>query len=391
MIWVWSAVVLAPAILLLGYAYGLYPAILALLTPTKPPETREPPSEWPQVTVILPAYNEEASIGATLEAILALDYPPDRRHVLVVSDASTDRTDDIVQGYANRGVHLVRMPVRRGKTAAENAARPHFRGDIIVNTDASVRLARESLKPLVAAMLDAQVGVASGRDVSVTRNHGDANVAESGYVDYEMWVRSLETRAGGIVGASGCFFASRAVLHQEIVPEALSRDFAAPIIAQEHGYRSVSVPEAICYVPRTASLTAEYRRKVRTMARGLETLWYKRHLMNPFKHGRFAWMLCSHKLARWLVPPAALLAGVGLVVLGAAEEAARWYVVALSGSVAGVAGLAWYAPPGSLPRPVAVVGYVIWGVIAGLHAWIKALRGELNPVWEPTRRQSGVG
>jgi hypothetical protein len=201
-----------------------------------------------------------------------------------------------------------------------------------------------------------------------------------------MWVRGLETSAGGIVGASGCYYASRSDLHREIVPEALSRDFAAPLVAREHGYRAVSVSQAICYVPRSSSLRREYRRKVRTMTRGLQTLYYKRHLMNPLRHGRFAWMLISHKLIRWLVPWAIALGGVGAGVVAFHEEWARAPIAGVTMFAALAALVGWWRPEGSLPRPIATVAYVVWGVVAGIHAWISAMRGDLTPTWEPTRR-----
>src|SRR5690606_10180258 len=102
----------------------------------------EPASDGalPHVSLTVPVYNEAAQIDELLENLLALDYPRDRLQILVISDASDDGTDEIVRSYAPRGVELLRVPVRRGKTAAENAARSHVRGDIVVNTDASIRL-----------------------------------------------------------------------------------------------------------------------------------------------------------------------------------------------------------------------------------------------------------
>jgi cellulose synthase/poly-beta-1,6-N-acetylglucosamine synthase-like glycosyltransferase len=343
------------------------------------------PAEWPFITITVPAFNEERAIAATLEALLTADYPADRRQVLVVSDASTDRTDEIVRGYENRGVELLRLPTRGGKTAAENAARGLLRGDIIVNTDASVRVAPNALKPLIAPFADPGVGVASGRDVSVTAASGDLNVGESGYVGYEMWVRDLETRVDSIVGASGCFYAIRKPLHMTLVPEALSRDFAAALIAREFGSRAVSVRDAVCFVPRIRSLRLEYRRKVRTMTRGLETLWFKRHLMNPARYGWFAWMLASHKLVRWLAPWGLVLAMVGWLLLAAALGSV---LTALPlAAIALLAATGWYWPEQRrAPRIVAVPAYVVAGTIAALVAWFRAIRGELNPVWEPTRR-----
>lgn len=374
------------------YAYVVYPLLLRLAAgrsgagahPSRPALDEV----WPELTITLPAYNEERSIAATLDRLLELDYPEDRRHVVVISDASTDRTDAIVRGYADRGVELVRLAKRSGKTVAENEARAHLRGPIVVNTDASVRLDRDALKPLLAAFRDPTVGIASGRDVSVARIGDDANAGEAGYVGYEMAIRDLETRSGGIVGASGCFYASRVELHREIVPSALSRDFAAPLIAREQGFRAVSVNDALCYVPRTGSLRREFRRKVRTMTRGLETLYYKRHLMNPIRYGRFAWMLISHKLMRWLLPPAVLLAGVGIVLLAWRDP--RWAVLLAVGALGlGAAIVGWFWDEGRpMPRLISLPSYFFWGIIAGNLAWANALRGDLNPIWEPTRREA---
>ncbi|MGH7690608.1 MAG: glycosyltransferase, partial [Gemmatimonadaceae bacterium] len=220
----------------------------------------------------MPSYNEAASIAETIERLLNTDYPAHLRHILVISDASTDGTDDVVRAYADRGVELLRLPQRGGKTAAENAAGAAVRGAIVINTDASVRVHPAALRPLVAAFTDPLVGVASGRDVSTARAEATSSPGESAYVGYEMWVRDLETRVDGIVGASGCLFGVRTELHRLPLAEHLSRDFDAALVARRHGLRAVSVPDAICYVPQSTSLRKEYRRKVRTMARGLATL-----------------------------------------------------------------------------------------------------------------------
>jgi cellulose synthase/poly-beta-1,6-N-acetylglucosamine synthase-like glycosyltransferase len=371
------------------YAYLLYPGLLWLLTRRRRQAPVEPHGEWPLLCVTVPAYNEEGAIAATLDRVLAADYPPERRQILVVSDASSDRTDDIVLGYADRGVGLLRLPQRAGKTAAENAAWPHLHGDIVINTDASVRVDPGAFKALVRAFADPTVGVASSRDVSVASLGDTANVGEGRYVGYEMWVRGLETRLYGIVGASGSLYAIRAALHRTLVPEALSRDFAAALIAREQGYRAVSVENAICYVPRGTSLRREYRRKVRTMARGLETLWYKRHLLNPVRHGVFAWMLWSHKALRWLVPWSLVVATLGILVAAVGSPAARVLAVPVV-AVLLMGGLGWLMAEHRPPRALALPAYLVSGTVAALHAWIKALSGELNPVWEPTRRAPTV-
>lgn len=379
------------AVAALAYPYGVYPLLLVLLSRQRPQEQQRqrsaPVAEWPRVTISLPVHNEADGIGAVLEDLLRLDYPPDRIEIVVVSDASTDGTDEVVGRLAGRDprVRLKRLDRRSGKTVAENAALSEAAGDIVVNVDATVRLPAASLRPLVGAFVDPSVGVASGTDRSVS-GASAGTAGESAYVRYEMWIRRLETSLEGIVGSSGCFFATRKSLRGTALPPSLSWDFAAPLRAREAGFRSVAIPEAVCYVPRSESLRAEYRRKVRTMARGIRTLAHERRLLNPIRYGRFAWMLFSHKVARWAAPWLVL---AGLVASGVLGIGSPWGLVVWSGTglVLGVAVVGWRWPEKRrLPRLLALVTYGVASNIAAMHAALEALRSRETAVWTPTRR-----
>jgi len=378
--------VVVPAALFL-YALVVYPAILWLCSRFAPaPKVWADPSIWPSVTILVPAYNEEESIAGTLASLLALDYPADRREIVVMSDASTDRTDDIVRGFAARGVRLVRMPVRKGKTAAENHALQLVTSEIVVNTDATIRIPRASLRSLVRVFQDPTIGAASGRDVSVGDLAAEGNGGEGGYVGYEMSIRALETRLGGIIGASGCLYAIRRRLVDTAFPEALSRDFASPLRARLLGTRTVSVDDALCMVPRTRSLQAEYRRKIRTMLRGLNTLWHMRALTNPFTYGRFAWMLVSHKLVRWLGFLMLPLAPLGMLLLAMTKPwAAALVVLGATGLAAGLVALRGREDR-KVPKPLATAGFAVASAVAGFIAWQQFFRRTSAATWEPTRR-----
>ena len=379
---------LATAVALPLYAYIGYPLALWVLGKLRgDPAVHHDPAEWPRVSIVLAVYNEVKQVREVLDALLQLDYPAHRRQIVVVSDASDDGTDGIVRSYADRGVEFVRLDERSGKTAAENAALAYIDGELVLNTDASVRVHQRALKPLVRALQDPTVGVATGRDVSVAPSGGAHDTGESRYVGYEMGVRSLENRVGGIVGASGCLYVIRRKLHEIPVPAHLSRDFASALTAREHGYRAVSVPSALCLVPRAGSLSREYRRKVRTFTRGIQTLAYKRHLMNPFNTGLFAWKLFSHKVCRWGVPVAAVAALVALAALSVDTLWARWLLGwSLMGTVMGSAGY-WLdargRPVGSFLR---IPAFVLIGNLAALGAIFRAMGGKGMAVWEPTRR-----
>ena len=384
-------VVLAACGALALYTYLGYPAILGALASLKPRWVpSQPPAVWPRVSITLPAFNEAATIRGTIDSLLALDYPADRRQILVVSDASTDGTDEIVREYSSKGVELFRVAERSGKTAAENAARGRLTGELIINTDASVRIHPAAIKALVACFGDPSVGVASGRDVSTSAEGESANVGEGGYVGYEMWVRALETRLHSIVQASGCLYATRRDIHDRVFPEHLTRDYGAVALSREAGLRSVSVDAALCYVPRQRSLRKEYHRKVRTMTRGLRTVWYRRGLLNPFRYGLHAWMVFSHKICRWLTPPALLIGAAALVGLATTDP--RWWpLVAVAGVVGLLAAVGWMWPEGrDVPRVFSVPAYVLIANLAAVHAWLNVLRGTSSAAWSPTRRERGM-
>lgn len=369
------------------YTYIGYPALLKLLAvfrrPWVPPD---PPSQWPRISITVPSFNEEATMRGTLESLLALDYPADRRQILIVSDASTDSTDEIVREYAGRGVELFRVEQRSGKTAAENAARAHLTGDIIVNTDASVRVQPDAIRALIRCFSDPTVGVASGRDVSTSTEEESANVGEKGYVGYEMWVRALETRVHGIVQASGCLYAVKKELHDRDMPDSLTRDYGAVAFAREAGYRSVSVDSALCYVPRQRSLRREYKRKARTMTRGLKTVWYRRTLFNPLRYGLFSWMVFSHKVCRWLVPVALVLGTGALVGLAFSDVRAVPFLVAV-GIVVLLAAGGWMWPEQSTaPKILSFPAYLVVANLAALNGWVNLVRGKSSAAWSPTRR-----
>ena len=364
------------------YSYALYPALLWIVSKVRRRHgvRATEPAEWPPVTITLPAYNAQETLRPVLEALVRTDYPADRRQILVVSDGSTDGTDDLVREYAAQGVELLRIEGRLGKTEIENRAFASIRGEIVVNTDASVTIDPQAVKKLVAALGDPDVGVASARDISVASVGAKGHASEAAYVGYEMWIRDLETAAEGIIGSSGCLYAVRAPLHRRELQGHLSRDFSSALWARLNGARAVSVRDAICFVPRAANMRIEFRRKIRTMSRGIQTLFYHGQLLDPFRYGLFAWFLWSHKLVRWLVPMALVTGAIAVVVLSRAG-----LVAVVAGLVLAAVGW-WWPQNGRAPKLASLAAYFVSGSVAGLVAWKRALMREGAAVWEPTPR-----
>lgn len=383
-------ILLATSVAVPIYAYAGYPLLLLMVARRRtaaPPGSKSGRGYRPSVSILIAVHNEEQQMRELIDSLRSLDYPPAKTQILIVSDASTDRSDEIVSGYAGAGVELLRLSERSGKTVAETAAADRLTGEIIVHTDASTRISPGSLRELVAVFVDPTVGCASGQDVSVGSLENIETACEGHYVRYEMAIRHLETKVGGIVGASGCFFATRSALHLgSALKPSHSRDFASALHARQQGYRSVSVPAARAYVLRTSSLREEYRRRVRTATRGIETLWDTRRLLNPFEYGGFAWMLLSHKVLRWCVPWCLLTSIAVSTALLAGTAGAE--VLLLGTAIACLAGgMGWVsALRGQIPAPLAIPAHALICQFAAAHALVRFLSGDRNATWRPTCR-----
>ncbi len=243
------------------YSYFLYPAILLVL-PRGRQRAAAPLSQQafePTVTVILPAFNEEARIADKLDNTLALDYPGQKLQIIVASDASTDRTDDIVASYADRGVTLLRSSARRGKEYAIARAVEQASGELVVFSDAATIIPSNGVRELVREFADPGVGAVSSRDVIIGAD--GAPCGESLYVRYEMWLRQLESSRNTLIGLSGSFFAVRRQLTDDW-DHRVPGDFNVAIRCAERGYRAISSADVVGYYRSIADDALEYQRKL---------------------------------------------------------------------------------------------------------------------------------
>ncbi len=194
------------------------------------------------------------------------------------------------------GVSLHRHEPRAGKTGVENGLIGKATGDVIFFMDAASRPAPDAVAIMLRAFEDTEVGVVSSRDASPRPDEGDcAFGAEAAYLTHEMWLRDLESRIGGIVGASGSLYAIRSELFIELAPHT-TRDFASVMLAQHLGYKAVSAP-ASCVVRPATDLRSEQRRRSRTMTQGMSTLLQYRAWLHPLNRPGFVVKLFCHKIA----------------------------------------------------------------------------------------------
>lgn len=293
------------------YAYWGYPLVLRTLTIFRNREVKKG-EIFPSVSFIITAYNEEKRIREKIENTLKQDYPRDLLEIIVASDASTDQTDAMVRDYRAHGLRLVRTPERKGKENAQWHAVEAASGEVLVFSDVATLLDPNGVRNIVRNFSDPTVGCVSSSDQLLDQDGGLSG--EGAYVKYEMALRKLESQANSLVGLSGSFFAAR---REVCAPWAtdLQSDFNTLLNSIRRRLRGVLDVESVGYYKNLADDAQEYNRKIRTVVRGIHVLMRHLSFLNPIHYGMFSWQLFSHKLCRWLVPFAMIIAFISNMLL----------------------------------------------------------------------------
>src|SRR5919107_1510272 len=309
----------------LAYAYVGYPLLVWLVARLRPRAVRRAEFE-PEVSVVITAYNEERDLAAKLENTLALDYPREKLEVIVASDCSSDRTDEIARSYAARGVRLHRQAERLGKTAAQNAAVELARGEVILFSDATTLYQKDVLRALAPNFADPSVGCVAGNLVYVDPARTGTGEGARSYWGYETFLRRQESLACSLIGAPGALYAVRRAAYVPLYHEACS-DFIIATKMVEQGLRAVYEPGAVCEEETNRGAGKELRMRVRIIAQTLTDLWRHRALLNPLRGGFYSVQLLSHKLMRYLVP---LFLACVLAASAVLAPGSRFYAVLLA-------------------------------------------------------------
>ena len=366
------------------YTYGGYPLVIFLLARMIGQDVRKADLQ-PKVTVLIAAFNEEGEIEHTVTNKLSQDYPQDRLEIIVISDGSTDRTDEIVQNLTNRNrdrIKFLRQEPRQGKTQALNKAIAHATGDILVFSDANSIYAPDAIRRLVRGFADPTVGYVTGRMIYTNPEGAGVGEGSSTYMGYENLLRTLETRLGSIVGVDGGIDAIRQELYVPMRPDQLP-DFVLPLNVVEQGKRVVYEPDALSYEPVLTRAADEFRMRVRVVLRALWALYDKRNLLNPLRFPLFAWQLLSHKVLRY----AAFLPLIGFFIFNAGliglNRFYLWLFVLQLGAYGFAAvGHLLRGLPARAAKLLMPYYFVIVNVACALAFW-KFLNREKMVIWQP--------
>jgi len=370
------------------YVYAIYPIVVWWLSRWSEPMDRPPSSpagEWPSLTLLIAAYNEEAVIEERLHNALAMDYPPDRLEIVIGLDGCSDGTAAIVRRFEDRGVRLLDHSQRRGKASVLNGAMAQVEGEIVLMSDANTEIDPQAARRLVRWFRDSRVGTVVGRLVLTDPSSG--RNADGLYWRYESFLKQCEGRLGALLGANGAIYAIRRDLYVPIPPETLIDDFVIPLLAKlRSGCAIVYDCHAAAREETPPDVSSEFHRRARIGAGGFQSICMLWRLLDP-RRGWIAFTFLSHKVLRWLCPffMIGLLASNALLwdhpffgwALGAQ---AVFYIVSL---------LAMLAPRGlRLPKPIRLMTMFTSMNAALLVGFVRWLRKGQKAAWRRTTRMA---
>lgn len=365
----------------LVYAYLGYPLLLACARPFAA-RAYAAGAQAPQVSVIVAAHNEADVIMDKIRNFLALDYPAERKQLIVISDGSSDGTDEIVQTFQDERIVLIRQEPQAGKSSALNRGVEAASGEVLVFTDANSMFSAEALRHLVAPFVDPRVGATSG----VLQYEADEGSSGEGlYWRYEQEVKKLESAMGRLLGANGAIYAIRRELVPRLHPLDVN-DFRVPYEALLRGRHVILASEATASERAAPSVGDEMARKVRIMSRALPMFF---SLAVPtLARGRLfvAWELLSHKILREIqaVFFLGMLAG-GVWGTAMGTGLGPWLLgLQVLGYGVGAAGWRWEGLRRA--RPVRAAAYLTMIAVASVWALARWVGGRNRAIWQRTDR-----
>jgi cellulose synthase/poly-beta-1,6-N-acetylglucosamine synthase-like glycosyltransferase len=364
------------------YTYIGYPLLLALRAYWRTNPIRKDPTYAPTTTFLIIAHNEEGVIRQKLENTLSLECSGQRLDVVVASDGSTDRTNEIVTQFGDKGVRLLAYASRMGKTYALNAAIPLCHSEIIILSDARQIYASSAVRELVANFADPRIGAVTG-DLQFQPSP-DSKDGEriSLYWKYEKWIRRHQTHTDSTPVVTGAIYAIRKSLFRPLPRTCIADDLAMPMSIIMQGSRVTFDPEAKAFDRYSRTLQDEFRRRVRTIAGSYQYLFCVPQVLNP-KANRIWLDFISHKTCR-VIAPFALFA-----LLVANLSITTWpysLVLILQMTFYMLAGLgAVLANRGTVPRVLsAPYTFLMLNIAAGV-ALFQLISGAQTHLWEKTK------
>ena len=373
----------------IGYGLLLYVLLtVKRLFCGKPKEPTVTDDELPQMTLMICAYNEEDIIREKMENIRQLDYPHDKLCVMWVTDGSSDSSNDLLREYEE--VTLVYSPERRGKAAAMQHGLRENKAPFVIFTDANTMLNSNAIREIARQFMKENVSCVSGEKRVAARVAGEAAAEGEGlYWKYESTLKRWDSELYSAMGAAGELFAVRMSDYREAPSNALLDDFMMSMLIVADGHRIAYTSEAYAMEYGSANMAEESKRKRRIAAGGLQSIWWLRRLMNPFRYPTVAFQFISHRVLRWSLTPFCMLALIPLNIALAwmTQDVIYWIILALQAVFYAAATGGWLAARQGRKSRLLNVPYYFMFMNVNVFRGIAYLRTHSHSgTWEKAKR-----
>lgn len=258
----------------------------------------------PSVTIMIVAHNEERVIYEKLSNIVRLDYPKDKIKIIVASDNSTDKTNELVESFISENpkkkIQLYKVKKRMGKTNAQNEAQKLVNTDYLVMTDANSMLDYNSVKELMASFTSRDICYVTGRLAIINDKVGSVSKSESSYWSKDLRVREIESKIQTITAGNGAIYACRNSEYYDFEP-LKSHDSNMPRYFALKGKQAICNHDAIAYEKAGEVINDEFKRKVRMNRRILKNILPDIRILNVFKYKWYSYFYFGHRTCRYLL------------------------------------------------------------------------------------------
>ena len=369
------------SIFLVVHTFIIYPISLILINKFyKKNKTYLDNLYEPKVSIIIPAHNEEIVIEQKLKNLIGIDYKKDKYEIIIASDNSTDKTNEIVKEFIDRNkerdIRLYKVNERKGKTNAQNEAVKISKGEIIVFSDANSILDKEALIELVSYFNNKDISYVSGRLIYVNELNSDSSQAESSYWNYDLMMRECESNISSITAGNGAIYAVRKKDYIDIDP-IYCHDSMFPIKFATKGKKSKYSKKALAFEKAGETIEDEFKRKVRMARKNLAMCYSDMKKYNPFKCGWFSYFYFSHRYLRnslWILHTLIFISNLFLINLSGVYllvfiGQTVFYLLAILGIK-------------SNNRIIYLFYYYLITILAQAKGAINEISGKSKPFWE---------